>query len=276
MTRIAAAALLAAAIPLLSIAQPHVGQPGKDVMWVPTPEAVVERMLKMTRVAPTDFVVDLGSGDGRIVIAAAKAFGAQASGIEFNPELVALAKLNARAAGVEHKVRFVQGDLFKLDWSAATVVTMYLLPELNMRLRPRLLEMKPGTRLASHQFGMNDWEPDERVELDGRVAYAWVVPARVAGQWSLSYSVGPATTTHALALRQAYQKISGTVSQGGYTATLEDARLRGTEIVLAFVDRTGVKRRLVGRVGESQMEGRLDSDRAIEVRWIASRAKNPR
>ena len=250
---------------------PHVGQPGKDVVWVPTPEAVVDRMLSMTKVTPNDFVVDLGSGDGRTVIAAAKKFGARAQGIEFNPDMVALANRNAQAAGLGGKVKFIHGDIFALDWADASVVTMYLLPELNLRLRPRLLEMRPGTRLASHQFSMSDWDADERVEVGGRLAFMWIVPARVGGLWTLSHSAGNGTASHDVTISQSFQKISGVAQQGGYSTALEDARLRGADIVFSFVDRTGVRRRYVGRVSDDKMEGALDSGKVAEMRWIAKR-----
>ena len=183
----AAVAAPALALPALAQAQPaapnpdfvpQVGQAGKDVIWVPTPDALVERMLRMARVGPDDFVVDLGSGDGKIVIAAARDFKARALGVEYNPDMVALSRRNAERFNFGDRVRFERGDIFQYDFSSASVVTMYLLPGLNMRLRPTLLKMRPGTRLVTHQFTFGSWEPDDSSTVDGRPGYLWVVPAR--------------------------------------------------------------------------------------------------
>src|ERR1700704_3390650 len=169
--------------------QPQVGQSGKDVIWVPTPDEVVDRMLTMAQVTPQDFVMDLGAGDGKIAIAAAKKFGARAVGIEYNPDMVKHANANATAAGVagngQGKALIRQADIFQTDFTQATVITLYLLPALNMKLRPQLLAMRPGTRIASHSFTMEDWEADEISSVDGRRASFWVGPANVQGGWSL-------------------------------------------------------------------------------------------
>jgi len=165
--------------------QPSVGQAGKDVIWVPTPDALVTKMLQAVKTTKDDLVFDLGSGDGKIPIAAAKEFGATAVGIEYNPEMAELARRNVKRAGVDGKVRIITGDIFKEDFTKATVVTMYLLPDLNVKLRPIILKMKPGTRVTSHQFHMGDWEADERLNIEFRDAYVWYVPADVAGDWSL-------------------------------------------------------------------------------------------
>ena len=164
--------------------QPYSGQPGKDVVWVPTPESVVNRMLDMAKVSPQDYVVDLGSGDGRTAIAAAKR-GVRAMGVEYNPDMVILSNREAARAGVADKVRFVNGDIFATDFSTATVITLYLLPSLNVRLRPTLLDMKPGTRVVSHAFNMAEWEPDETANVEGRQAFLWLVPAKVSGNWTV-------------------------------------------------------------------------------------------
>src|ERR671914_368265 len=169
--------------------EPSVGQEGKDVVWVPTPQVVVDKMLDMAKVTPRDFVIDLGSGDGRTVIAAAKR-GARALGIEYNPDMVELSKRNAAAAGVSDKTSFVKADLFESDFSKATVITMFLLPTINMQLRPKLLELKPGTRIASNSFTMEDWETDESVTLSDCdsswcTAHFWIVPAKVEGTWRM-------------------------------------------------------------------------------------------
>ncbi|HSN40797.1 MAG TPA: class I SAM-dependent methyltransferase, partial [Burkholderiales bacterium] len=165
---------------------PQIGQAGKDVIWVPTPQALVERMLQMAKVTPNDYLIDLGSGDGRTVITAAKKFGVKALGIEYNPDMVALSKRNAEKEGVAGRAEFMKADIFATDFSKATVITMYLLPQLNLRLRPTLLKMKPGTRIVSHAFSMDDWQPDQTESVGSRTAYLWIVPARVEGTWRWS------------------------------------------------------------------------------------------
>ena len=247
---------------------PHVGQAGKDVIWVPTPEDLVERMLRMAQATPKDFVIDLGSGDGRIAIAAAKKIGARAVGIEYNPEMVALSNRSARAQGVAEKVKFIKADIFESDFSQATVITMYLLPGLNLKLRPKLLDMKPGTRLVSHQFNMDDWEPDERTSLDGRLAFLWIVPAKVQGTWQLEAGGEP----RELVLTQQYQKISGHFKVGSLEAGLRDAALHGDQIGFSWVDNGGVRHDFSGRVTGARMEGTVRlGDGREERRWTASR-----
>ncbi len=247
---------------------PQVGQAGKDVIWVPTPEELVERMLRMAQATPKDFVIDLGSGDGRIAIAAAKKIGARSLGIEYNPEMVELSNRAARTQGVSDKVKFIKADIFESDFSEATVVTMYLLPGLNLKLRPKLLGLKPGTRLVSHQFNMDDWEPDERTSLDGRLAFLWIVPAKVQGTWQ--FSVGGQTRD--LVLTQTYQKISGHFKIGGLEAGLRDALLHGDQISFDWVDNSGVRHDFRGRVTGAQMAGTVRSgDGRDEGRWTATR-----
>ena len=185
------AALLAVVLALPACAQtaagdkdytPTVGQEGKDVIWVPTPQALVEKMLDMAKLTAQDIHYDLGSGDGRTVITAAKR-GAQAFGVEFNPDMVALAQRAAAKEGVAGKAKFIHGDIFQTDFGQATVVTLYLLPSLNVKLRPTLLKMKPGTRVVSHAFTMDEWQPDQTENVEGRTAYLWIVPAPVEGTW---------------------------------------------------------------------------------------------
>ncbi len=190
--------------------KPQVGQSGKDVVWVPTPDELVRRMLQMAKVGSQDVVYDLGAGDGKIAIAAGKV-GAQSVGIEYNPDMAKLATCMVDAEGVGNKTRIVQGDIFKEDFGKATVVTMYLLPELNLCVRHRLLAMKPGTRVTSHQFTMGDWDADETSEIEYRTAYLWIVPARVDGTWQLRDASGAATTIN---LTQNFQKLSGEVVSG--------------------------------------------------------------
>jgi hypothetical protein len=185
--------------------QPEVGQSGKDVVWVPSPQQLVDKMLDMAKVTPKDFVMDLGSGDGRTVITAAKR-GASALGVEYNPDMVALSKRNADKAGVGGKANFVEADIFKTDLTKATVITMFLLTDLNLRLRPTILTLKPGTRIVSNTFRMGEWEPDQTVELGCDTyctAYLWIVPARVEGNWHSGQGE--------LALTQDFKKISGTL-----------------------------------------------------------------
>jgi SAM-dependent methyltransferase len=275
--RPAVAALAALAIALPAAAQkdkgyePRVGQAGKDVIWVPTPDEVVERMLRMAQVTPEDFVVDLGAGDGTLAIAAAKRFGARALGIEYNPEMARHAQRNVEHAGVADRARVVQGDIFVSDFSQATVVTLYLLPALNLKLRPRLLAMRPGTRVVSHAFSMDDWEPDEISSLDGRRAYFWVVPARVAGAWTLELIGGGAARSLEMTLEQRYQKIEGTVALGSALGGLREARLSGFRIAFAYVDEHGVRLDFRGRVSGSRMEGSFRADDRTEGRWTATK-----
>ena len=204
--------------------EPQVGQAGKDVVWVPTPQAVVDKMLDMAKLTKDDIHYDLGSGDGRTVITAAKR-GARAFGIEYNPDMVTLSQNNAKAAAVADRATFVKADLFETDFSKATVVTMFLLPSINMKLRPKILDMKPGTRIASNTFTMEDWQADETATVtDGCssswcTALFWIVPAQVAGTWN--------TPSGALTLTQNFQMLSGTLG-----AQAVQGRLRGNEIEL--------------------------------------------
>lgn len=208
--------------------EPYSGQPGKDVVWVPTAQETVDKMLEMAGAKLGDYVIDLGSGDGRTVIAAAKR-GIRAFGVEFNPDMVELARRNATKENAGPNARFMRGDIFKTNFRRATVLTMYLLPELNMRLRPTILRMKPGTRVVSHSFDMEDWRPDDGVTSRGEKCddhrcqvYFWVVPARVAGTWN--------TSVGRLSLTQKFQTFTGTLTNGGETLKIEDGRLRGAEV----------------------------------------------
>jgi Met-10+ like-protein len=233
--------------------KPQVGQSGKDVVWVPTPDELVARMLRMAQVTAKDIVFDLGAGDGKIAIAAGKA-GATATGIEYNPDMAKLAQCFVKAEGVSDKVRIIEGDIFKEDFSKATVITMYLLPELNLRLRPTLLNMRPGTRVTSHQFTMGEWEPDEKAEMDYRTAYLWIVPAKAAGTWTFKDANGGTFTAN---LAQTFQKLSGDVMVGSAKQPLVGASLRGEEIRFAFNDDKGVTRSLTGTVRGNEINGTL-------------------
>ena len=247
--------------------EPQVGQAGKDVIWVPTPDEVVDRMLRMAQTTSNDYVVDLGTGDGKIAIAAAKKFGARSLGIEYNPDMARHAQGNVERAGVTGRARIIQGDIFATNFSDATVVTMYLLPGLNMKLRPTLLGMRPGTRVVSHSFTMEDWEADEISSMDGRRAYFWVVPANVHGAWLLE-SGGE---KNELVLEQKFQKIEGAVGLGHTQGGLRDARLRGFVISFAWVDNNGVLRNFSGRVTGGRMEGSWRGDNGSEGRWVATK-----
>ena len=202
--------------------EPVVGQPGKDVVWVPTPQALVEKMLDMAKLTKQDFHMDLGSGDGRTVITAAKR-GARSMGVEYNPDMVALAQKNAAAAGVADRATFVKADLFETDYSKAQVVTLFLLPSINLRLRPTILKMAPGTRVVSNSFTMDNWQPDQSETVGGDctswcTAHLWIVPANVEGTWKLG--------TNTLTLTQQFQMLSGTLGSN----PIGEGKLRGNEI----------------------------------------------
>jgi SAM-dependent methyltransferase len=249
--------------------KPQVGQSGKDVVWVPTPDEVVQRMLRMAKVTPQDTVYDLGAGDGKIAIAAGK-LGANAVGIEYNPDMAKLAQCYVQAENLAGKTRIIQGDVFKEDFSKATVVTMYLLPELNLKLRPTILDMKPGTRVTSHQFTMGDWEADETAEVDYRTAYLWIVPAKVQGTWTLREQ-GPGNAQYTVNLSQKYQKITGDVEAGSAKQPLVGATVRGEEIRFAFNDDKGVTRTLTGTVRGNELTGTLKGAGGAETKVTGTR-----
>ena len=235
-SRLAAVLLHTLAVPCAAIAQkteekpyePHVGQPGKDVVWVPTPQALVEKMLDMAKVTPKDYLMDLGSGDGRLVITAAKR-GISALGIEYDPNMVALSKRHAEHAGVAGKATFVEADLFETDFKRASVITMFLMPDINLKLRPKILDLKPGTRVVSNSFTMGDWTPDATFEVSSAQGCSnswcnvlfWVVPAKVAGTWKVPQGE--------LTLKQEFQMLSGTFKTDGRTLALQ-GQVRGEEI----------------------------------------------
>ena len=248
--------------------EPQVGQAGKDVIWVPTPDEVVARMLTMAQLGPKDIHYDLGAGDGKIAIAAAKR-GAKATGIEYNADMAKYANANAEKQGVAGvgfgKANIRQADIFATDFTDATVITLYLLPALNMKLRPQLLQMRPGTRVVSHSFTMEDWEPDETSSMDGRRAYFWLVPAPVMGGWTLDLG----TEKHEISLEQKFQKIDGSVTYGTTHVGLREARLRGPAITFAYVDQSGMRRDFAGRVNGSRMEGTFRTESGTEGRWTA-------
>jgi SAM-dependent methyltransferase len=271
---------------------PKVGLVGKDVIWAPTPQALVDKMLDLAQVTAVDSVIDLGSGDGRTVITAAKR-GARAVGIEYNPDLVELSKRNAEQAGVAGKTTFVKADIFQSDFSSATVITMFLLPDLNRRLRPKLLALKPGTRIVSNLFDLGDWQADDTAKVISLkniytpflrefsrfipasltedlidycdfycIAYLWIVPARVAGVWQLPQGE--------LTLNQSFQIITGTLKSGERSIPLANGRLRGDQISFSAGDAE-----YSGRVNGSRLEGSVKAG-GNTTAWSATlRANNP-
>jgi precorrin-6B methylase 2 len=247
--------------------EPTEGQSGKDVIWLPTAQALAEKMLNLAQVTPQDYLIDLGSGDGRIVIAAAKR-GARAHGIEYNPDMVELSKRNAVREGVADKATFVKADLFESNFSAATVITMFLLPEINMKLRPAILDLKPGTRVVSNSFDMEDWKADQAVTVGKEEgcdsnyceAFFWIVPAKVEGRWKLSQGE--------LLFKQTYQMISGDYTSGTSRTSITDGRLSGDRISFRIGDA-----RYAGRVTGASMEGTITSGNST-AKWSARRAAN--
>lgn len=264
--------LLSSAV-LLSAAQsgnqasefkPQVGQEGKDVIWVPTPDELVNKMLEIAEVTSKDIVIDLGSGDGRTVIAAAK-LGAKAFGIEFNPDMVALSIKRAEEAGVKDKATFLQTDLFEYDLSKATVITMFLLPDINLRLRPKLLDLKPGTRVVSNTFTMGDWEPDYEVTTNDEssswyTALMWIVPAKIEGTWKLS--------TGELVIRQEFQMFYGDLKSDKKTSSISEGRITGNTIKFRI---NGDQ--YTGKVTANKIEGTVMRN-GNTSEWSATRVEN--
>jgi len=238
--------------------KPMSGQSGKDVVWVPTPDEMVRRMLERAKVTKEDLVFDLGCGDGKIPIAAARLFGATAKGIEYNPEMAALARRNTERAGVTDRVEIITGDIFDPQLQArfmqATVITTYLLPDLNLKLRPTLLRMRPGTRVVTHAFHMGEWEPDETFNVEHRDGYSWIVPTNVAGRWELREEDGMDAS---IDLVQRYQRIGGTITLKGRTQPLLGPFVQGDAIGFTFVDAEGQVRSLRGTVKGDTLDARL-------------------
>jgi hypothetical protein len=242
--------------------EPYSGQPGKDVVWVPTPQALVDKMLDLAKVTSSDVLMDLGSGDGRTVITAAKR-GATATGIEYNPDMVELSKANAEKAGVTAKAHFMKADLFETDLSKATVITMFLLPDINLKLRPKILDLKPGTRVVSNTFTMGDWVADETASVDAKEgcsywcrALLWIVPAKVEGTWK--------TPQGDLALTQKYQEITGTLKNGSKSINISNAKMHGDQIVFT-ADGSVYTGKVVGNTIEGTYKGSSSGN------WSASR-----
>lgn len=238
---------------------PTVGQMGKDVIWVPTHQSLVDYMLDLVKLTPQDYLVDLGSGDGRTVITAAQR-GAKAHGIEFNPDMVALSLRNAKAAGVSDRATFAQGDIFESDFSDATVLTLFLLPNLNLKLRPTILNMAPGTRVVSNSFDMGDWTPDFTGDAKSNcpnycTVHMWVVPAKVQGAWKLADG--------SVELTQTFQMLSGSLTQAGGAMPVTDGRMDGTQITFSVQGK-----RYSGTVNGKEIKGMIDGT----TPWTATRS----
>ena len=245
--------LMGCATPQGADYQPQRGQSGKDVIWIPTSPELVKRMLTMAKVSSQDIVYDLGAGDGIIAITAAKQFGARAYGIEYNPQMAVHAQNNVRAAGVADKVSIRQGDIFVEKFDEATVVTMYLLPHLNLKLRPTLLKMKPGTRIVSHAFDMNEWEADEKVSHEYSHAFMWVVPSDVQGRWTLQEVDSKAQVQ--LDIEQSFQRIGGSITERGRKTPLLGAQLRGDKIAFQYMGADQQLRSVSAQVNGNQFNG---------------------
>jgi precorrin-6B methylase 2 len=263
----AAALLLTAAAALAQPAQkpfePFSGQPGKDVVWVPTSQALVDKMLDMAKLTPSDIHMDLGSGDGRTVITAAKR-GAHSTGIEYNPDMVELSKANAAKAGVTDKATFVKADLFETDFSKAGVITLFLLPDINLKLRPKILDLKPGTRIVSNTFTMGEWKDDETATVDEAAgcsyyctAHLWIVPAKVAGTWH--------ATQGDFTLKQEFQMVQGSLKSGSDTQIISNAKLRADQLSFSAGGAT-----YAGHVNGNTIDGTVTTG-GNSAKWTATR-----
>ena len=239
---------------------PTVGQPGKDVVWVPTPEPMVEKMLDLAGVTPQDFVVDLGSGDGRNVIAAAKR-GARALGVEYNPDMVDLSKRNAEKAGVGDKAQFVKGDMYEADFSKANVLALFLLPSNLLQLRSKFLDLRPGSRIVSNTFFIEEWPPDQTVSVDDCTSWCtailYIVPAKVGGTWRLPQGE--------LTLNQKYQMVTGTLMSQGKPVEVT-GKLNGDEITFAAAGQE-----FKGKLRGNSLEGTVTTKGGASAAWSATK-----
>jgi hypothetical protein len=252
---------------------PRRGQSGKDVVWIATQDALVVKMLSAAKVTHQDLVYDLGAGDGIIPITAAKQFGARAIGIEFNEKLANLAQANALRSGVGDRAKIIQGDIFVEDFSKATVVTLYLLEELNAKLRPQILKMQPGTRVVSNTFSMGDWEPDEVIDSNGQTAYLWTVPAQVGGDWIVSglNSDWKSNTSH-IHFDQRHQRLSGKMAVDGKDKVLFGARIEGSVLHFSFLDPQDELRHVKASIVNNQWIGEVVSPYGmVELRLPAQK-----
>jgi SAM-dependent methyltransferase len=246
---------------------PEIGMAGKDVIWMPTVDTLLKAMLDAAAVKPGELVIDLGSGDGRIPIAAARDYGARARGIEYNPDLVKLSIENAKKAGVADKVEFIEGDIFKIDWSMADVLTLYLLPELNLQIREDILKMRPGTRVVSNSFAMGDWRPDQTLTVDRRTAYYWVVPGNFSGHWRANPVSG---RPFSITVTQQHQKVTAIEGRRGFTRLPAlDPVVSGPELSFTLVDgavRSKVTLRLDGERASGSIASQNGAPVAVEAR----------
>jgi SAM-dependent methyltransferase len=246
---------------------PQIGQVSKDSVWVPTPERMIRRLMQLADTGPQDLVIDLGSGDGRVPIYAAKHFGARAMGVELEENLVALSRRSAEAQGVAHLVSFLRQDLFEADLSRGTVIALYISPGVMSRLKPRLLALRPGTRVISHQFTLEDWAPDEVVRTEDRNGYLWVVPADLRGAWTLAAG----SDRLRLQVEQKHQALSIRGERAGKPVNVIGARLRGTEIRFTSFDPDGGARHYQGVVEGGRMRGDSEGIDLPAMRWSATR-----
>jgi hypothetical protein len=243
--------------PATTAYEPVRGQAGKDVIWIPTPEALIDKMLTAAKVTEQDRLFDLGAGDGIIAITAARKYGARSVGIEYNPDMAQFARRKVAEAGMTDKVKIVTGDIFQEDFSSATVVTLYLMPHLNLKLRPLLLKMKPGTRVVSHAFNMGDWEPDETLSHEYAKGFFWVVPAQIEGDWVMTgLDGGPMR----LNMSQSFQNIGGLLTRGTHTHALLGAGLRGDELKFQFMTQDRKLHTFSGRVEDRRITGTVVSE----------------
>lgn len=283
-------ALLALVLPLRLQAQEGVG----DVVYVPTPQIVVDEMLRMAKVGPKDFVIDLGSGDGRMVITAAKKFGARGFGVDLDPVLLKLSNENAQREGVADRARFIEQNLFETDLSQATVITSYLLPEMNEKLRPKILDLKPGTRVVAHDYHMGEWQADEMHTLDvpekkvgnpGKsYVYRWIVPAKIAGRWQSQIATGAQSANWEFEFEQRFQMFDGVAKSGSQKITLRVPKLEGDQLSFMFFTKPGdsaTRHEFKGTVKGELIDGTLklgDGAAQKQLPWSAKltqRAASP-
>jgi SAM-dependent methyltransferase len=272
-----------AALLMVALVLPAGAQEGRgDVVYVPTPQIVVDTMLQMAKVGPKDFLIDLGSGDGRFVITAATKYGASAFGVDLDTYLLKLANQNAKKAGVTDKVRFIEENLFTTDLSRATVISTYLLPEMNLRLRPKFMALKPGTRIVTHDYHLGDWDADEERELivpEKKVGnpgvsylYSYVVPARVPGKWQSLVNIGGRDTPLEFSLQQEFQEVVGMVEIRDRSSSLS-GRIAGENIRIVAGGRDGIARHeFAGRIGDGTIQGTLvigEGASRQQVAWTA-------
>ena len=248
-------------------AAPQLGQVSKDSVWVPTPERMIRRLMQLADVTPQDLVIDLGSGDGRMPIHAAKHFGARAIGVELEPNLVELSERSAREQGVADRVQFLKQDLYEADLSKATVLALYISPGVMAKLKPRLLQLAPGTRVVSHHFTLGDWEPDETVRVENRTGYLWVVRANLAGTWS----VATGADRFEMRVSQDHQQLTVLGTRGGKSIHVLGARVRGTEVRFTAFDAEGNTRHYNGRIDGDRMSGDSEGIDLPRLAWSATR-----